>query len=675
MSIKKTIRYAMVVIVVFVSIVPLAEAYDLMAMGWNSSGQLGDGTTTDRYTPFLVAVNVSQIAAGANHSLFIKTSGTLWTMGISHIELSDNQIMRKTPTLVATNVSLVAAGEEHSLFVKTDGTLWTVGDNEYGQLGNGEPFDPYYTPNPHYTPIQIATNVSQVAGGTYHSLYVKTDGTLWAMGRNRDGALGDGTTTDRETPVQIATDVSQVAAGGYHSLFIKADGTLWAMGYNNYGQLGDGTTTDRYTPVQVATDVSQVAAGFTQSLFLKTDDTLWAMGSTFPSEWYGSRITYGNTPVQIATDVSQVAAGSNHSLFVKTDGSLWAMGENGHGQLGDGTTTTRSTPIQVAINVSQVAVGLSHSLFLQAADLSDSDNDGLRDSLEESGCTDPLDADTDDDGIPDGAEDANQNRIVNIGETDPCDSDTDNDGVQDGTESGYTLADIGEDTDQSYFQPDEDPDSTTDPTNEDTDGDGFLDGEEDSDHNGAFEIGETDPINSGSQDDNLSRTAVKGTVTYKGTPVTAMVLANGKFMFTNNGEGRFNLTDVPLDANGNITVYAFCSGLASYKAILSSGAYNLGIEMWKHEPGKQLIVTFDSISEGSTKPGWYDISGTIENESGTALVSMALANGQYMFTNNPVGEFNLTVPLDSNDEITFFGFCSGFSPYKAKGGIDFFDQF
>ena len=93
----------------------------------------------------------------------------------------------------------------------------------------------------------------------------------------------------------------------------------------------------------------------------------------------------------------------------------------------------------------------------------DTDNDGLTDALEGGYCTDSNDADTDDDGILDGVEDANQNGLVDAGETDPCDIDSDNDGLQDGTEQGYTLADIGVDTNTSVFQPDLDPATTTDP--------------------------------------------------------------------------------------------------------------------------------------------------------------------------------------------------------------------
>ncbi len=123
----------------------------------------------------------------------------------------------------------------------------------------------------------------------------------------------------------------------------------------------------------------------------------------------------------------------------------------------------------------------------------DLDEDGLPDHVELAWCTDPDDADTDDDGIIDGLEDANHSGTWDAGETDPCSADTDGDLIQDGTERGYTLAGITPDTNTAVFRPDLDPTTTTDPLDSDTDNDGYSDGYEDANLNGRLDPGETDP--------------------------------------------------------------------------------------------------------------------------------------------------------------------------------------
>ncbi len=114
--------------------------------------------------------------------------------------------------------------------------------------------------------------------------------------------------------------------------------------------------------------------------------------------------------------------------------------------------------------------------------------------------TDPNDIDTDDDGLSDGTEDANHNGMVDSGETDPGNPDSDGDGIQDGTELGITTPVADPDgegpllgTDTNVFIPDADPNTVTDPLDNDSDNDGLLDGEEDENHNGRVDEGESDP--------------------------------------------------------------------------------------------------------------------------------------------------------------------------------------
>jgi uncharacterized delta-60 repeat protein len=333
----------------------------LWSMGYNF-GALGDGNSIAQSSPAYITDQVVAAAGGSSNSFALKSDGALWASGTNTFgQLGDGTTTsRSTPVQVATGVAAMAASDSHSLFLKTDGTLWAMGSNSVGQLGDG-------TTTNRSSPVQVASGVATMAAGGSHSLFIKTDGTLWAMGYNSSGQLGNGTASYilQSTPVQVATGVAAVKAGTKHSLFLKTDGTLWAMGQNNYGQLGDGTTTDRSTPVQIANNVAAVAAGYNHSLFLKTGGTLWATGDNSSGQLGDGSTTNHSTPVQVATGVAAMEGGYSHSIFLKTDGSLWAMGSNGSGLLGDGTTTDRSTPVQVASGITGIAAGVSTSLFIQ----------------------------------------------------------------------------------------------------------------------------------------------------------------------------------------------------------------------------------------------------------------------------------------------------------------------
>jgi alpha-tubulin suppressor-like RCC1 family protein len=141
------------------------------------------------------------------------------------------------------------------LAIKTDGTLWSWGSNESWQLGTGQ-----FMPNTNL-PIQVgtATNWQSISTGAFHSVAVKTNGTLWVWGEGFYG-FGDGTNTSKDIPTQIstATDWQTISTGGVHTAVLKTNNTLWNWGWNLSGQLANGTNTGnannntQNSPIQVS---------------------------------------------------------------------------------------------------------------------------------------------------------------------------------------------------------------------------------------------------------------------------------------------------------------------------------------------------------------------------------------------------------------------------------------
>ncbi len=320
----------------------------LWAWGGNLNGQIGDGTTTDRYSRVQVGTNEwKQASAGYNHSLAIKSDGSLWAWGFNVTgQLGDGTNSEKHSPLkigTATNWKQVSAGYNYSVGIRTDGTLWAWGYNDKGQLGIGSLVTKY-------SPVKVGTasDWKMVVARNNFTFAIKKDSTLWAWGANDKGQLGDGTTIDRQVPVQIGTDKDwkSISAGWDHALALKYDGTLWAWGRNNYGQLGDSTLATRYSPLTVnnSSDWKDISAGYQHSLATRADGTLWAWGYNYYGQLGNG--SDGNampipSPVEGMLNCMQIAAGCSYSVVLNPDGSYCGAGINNSGQLGDGSSVNR----------------------------------------------------------------------------------------------------------------------------------------------------------------------------------------------------------------------------------------------------------------------------------------------------------------------------------------------
>jgi alpha-tubulin suppressor-like RCC1 family protein len=273
-------------------------------------------------------------------------------------------------------VTSIAAGDEHSLALRSDGTVWAWGANASGQLGDG-------TTDRRTQPARVEAldNVRGIAAGHAFSLALKADGSVWAWGANEAGQLGDGTNNSSLQPVRVRDldGVEAIAAGAYFSLARKSDGSVWAWGANEYGQVGQGAPSDgSNAPVPVAglTGATSIAAGGYHALALDASGAAWAWGAN----WFGELGTptteqceHGGQPqpcssaprqVQgISVPLVRLAGGEFHSLGLGSDGSVWAWGLNADGELRAGLQHP-SAPVRVgglAGEVSIAAGGL-HSL-------------------------------------------------------------------------------------------------------------------------------------------------------------------------------------------------------------------------------------------------------------------------------------------------------------------------
>jgi alpha-tubulin suppressor-like RCC1 family protein len=327
------------------------------AWGDNSVGQLQDGTTVSQLAPVL-AKNLSgpaDVGIGLYHAAVLLSNGVVKTIGTnaygqlgngssaSHYSLTSISLMNNGASVFANQL---ATGPGFNIVVLSNGNVMSWGSNYSGELGLNTSTVTYNSPQ--LVTGLVGKSITKLAVGSAHALVI-ADGDVWAWGRNDQGQLGIGTTTNSKSPARVTTtgDYVDISCGDSHSMALTSGGLVYVWGNNNEKQLGDGTVTDSKIPkiVSSLSGISKIAAGGFFSLAYGGTN-LYGFGNNTYGQTTGTAI--GNfVRIAVIANVSEISAGTWHGLLRLTDGTIYSWGNNAAGQLGQGNTTNLSTPTQV----------------------------------------------------------------------------------------------------------------------------------------------------------------------------------------------------------------------------------------------------------------------------------------------------------------------------------------
>lgn len=337
----------------------LLEDGNVWSCGLNNRGQLGrvvvQGSSTFVNLGQITSISgVKFVACGQDHSIFIREDGTVWSCGLNdygqlgRIAADGSSGSTNLGQLMGiSNAKCAACGYFFTVIVREDGTTWSCGQNDYGQLGRAVASGSATSVN--LGQIAGISNIKTVACGQSHTTFLLANTTVWNCGLNSYGQLGRVVVSSSATSINLGqvitiTNVTDVACGNFHTIFLVEDGFAWSCGLNNSGQLGrvtahGATTSANLGHIAGITSIKQISCRYYFSIFLLEDGTVWNCGQNNYGQLGrpiadGTPMVMNHGQVAAISAVKYVVCGRYYALFVSENNMVWNCGANNFGQLG-----------------------------------------------------------------------------------------------------------------------------------------------------------------------------------------------------------------------------------------------------------------------------------------------------------------------------------------------------
>lgn len=319
---------------------------DLYAWGASENGQGGIFTGTSLLPVSLVMTSVKQVSTsqGGNvgddpHTLILSADGKLYAVGNNNYNQTgysgdEYYTLRPVSGVPSGTIAEISAGYDHSLILMTNGDLYGIGNNEKGQLGSAN----YKGKVTTFT--KIATNVTSMAAGRRHTVYVK-GGKMYGLGDNRWKKLTSSSTEVFTSPVQISTKtITKVFAGEHSTFCIDSAGDLYYFGWRSTSTFSTGAGDGQLH--KVMSNVASASMQDEHAIIVTKDGKIYGWGlNSYNQVSTSSSASSFSTPQLISSSAKTGAAGSWFSAILNKDGSVTVWGKNEYGISGTGSYSNK----------------------------------------------------------------------------------------------------------------------------------------------------------------------------------------------------------------------------------------------------------------------------------------------------------------------------------------------